>query len=114
MISISAPSFDPIGNIIIQPLDASELEDIERRVSRIKTLDGGAVANDTGHSVADRTLNVTWRYTAADFELMKRFVQLYPRLLVSTPEAVFSAIPQRLTKRAGEASITLLVMQKLS
>ncbi|WP_027853854.1 hypothetical protein [Marinobacterium litorale] len=114
MITITSPTFDPLGIESVDPIIDSSLQDISRRANRIQTLDGGATANDAGFSHADRTLAVVFPYTDTQFENLSRMVRLYPRLIVSTQEGVFNAIPERLQRRQTNATLTLLIMEKLS
>ena len=115
MIGLSSPTFDPLGSVTLQELPSSELDSVSRRVNRVKTLDGGVVVNDGGYAVGDRTFRIAWRLQSADqFESVRRLVRLYPRVNIATREGVFLASIQDLSRSAREASLTLLVIQKLS
>jgi hypothetical protein len=117
MIALSAPTFDPLGHIIIDDLPSSDLGGIRRRGSRVATLGPeGSVAQDRGYFVADRTFLVDWRVTSeSQYRSVRRMVELYSRLMVSTPEGMFKVWPQGVTLGDdGEAGLELMVLEKIS
>ena len=111
-VSITAPLFDPDGHLRINALPDSEMDTLTRRVNRVATLDGGATANDAGHSPADRDFRLRWRPSLDELRQAQRMVRLYPRLTVCNKEGVFSAIPSEITMRDGIADLSLLVMEQ--
>ena len=114
MISISAPTYDPLGVVRIQDAPASDIDTVRRRVNRQRTLDGGVVVNDGGFAHGDRDLRVTWRpKSSAEYAAVQRLVRLYPQLIVSTREGVFRCAPATLESRSGEATLSLLVINKM-
>ena len=115
MIVISAPIYDPNGVVRIQDAPNSDLDSVRRRVSRAKTLDGGVVVNDGGFAHGDRDLRVTWRpKSSAEYDAVQRLVRLYPQLIVSTREGVFRCSPATLETRSGEATLSLLVIDRVT
>ena len=113
MISISAPTYDPLGIVRIQDAPSSDIDTVRRRVSRAKTLDGGVVVNAGGFAHGDRDLRVTWRpKSSAEYAAVQRLVRLYPQLIVSTREGVFTCAPATLESRSGEATLSLLVIER--
>lgn len=115
ILSLSSPTFDPEGALILHPSPDSQLADRARRVTRTATLDGGAAIHDAGYSVADRTLTIVLVLPSAPtVAALQRLLRLYGRLTVTTPEAVFLAVPERLFVGAEEATLTLLVLAQLS
>ena len=112
MISISAPIYDPAGVVRIQ--DAPATDPLRRRVNRQRTLDGGVVVNDGGYSHGDRDITVRWRpKSQAEYDAVARLLQMYPQLIVSTREGVFRCAPSSLESRSGEATLSLLVVNKM-
>ena len=112
MISISAPTYDPAGVVRIQ--DAPATDPLRRRVNRQRTLDGGVVVNDGGYSHGDRDITVRWRpKSQAEYDAVARLLQMYPQLIVSTREGVFRCAPSTLESRSGEATLSLLVINKM-
>ncbi len=112
---LSAPEYDPSGYIELQVLDESSFVETTRRVSRVKTLDGGAVISDGGFSDSDRTIVLRWKPTSAavDSEI-ERLAQTYPLLTISTRRGVFRAAPERYTPGDDESALSLLVLSRLS
>ena len=116
MISISAPTYDPLGVVRIQDAPASDIDAVRRRVSRAQTLDidKPVVINDGGFAHGDRDFLVRWRPTSsAEYDAVRRMVKLYPQLTVSTREGVFRCAPSTLEKRGAEATLALLVIEKM-
>jgi hypothetical protein len=114
MLTLSAPTFDPLGHIALRPLPGSDLGSITRRVSRQKTLDGGVVVNDGGFAHGDRTLGVRFKpRSEAEYESVARLVRLYPEIVVSKRDGVFRAAVQSLNLRNGEADLILLVIERM-
>ena len=114
MISISAPIYDPTGAINLHEIPGSDTRNVGRRVNRVKTLDGGVVVNDGGFAHGDRDLRVRWRpKSEAEYQSVQRLVRLYPQLIVSTREGVFRCAPNTLTNQGTEATLALLVIERL-
>ena len=115
MIGLSAPLYDPAGSLRIDEMAASEINDLARRVNRIRTLDGGVSVNDTGHVAGDRNFRLRWRVpSAAQYEAVQRLVRLYPRLTVTTREGVFIAAPESVRMRDGQGDLQLLVLEQIT
>lgn len=112
---LSSTVFDPLCPVELDALDTSERGERSRRVTRVATLDGGAVFNDFGFSDADRTMRIVWRPTGkAQEAAVARLVQTYSRITVATPDGLFLAAPQILTPGDSTLTLTLLVERKLS
>ncbi len=115
MISISAPTYDPAGSIRIQDAPASDIDTARRRVNRQRTLDGGVVVNDGGFAHGDRDITVRWRpRSQAEYDAVARLLQMYPQLIVSTREGVFTCAPATLETRGAEATLALLVIDRVT
>ena len=113
MIHLSALLYDPLGHVAIQALQSSEINDIERRVNRAKTLDGGVTINDGGYSAGDRTFRVRWRVgNEAELRKVQRLVRTYALLTISSREGVFIAAPQSVRERNGVGDLTLLIKEQ--
>lgn len=115
MITISTPTFDLNGSVVIHPLPGATDGETRRRVNRVATLDGGVAVNDRGYAEGDRTLEYEWRPVSKEHnDSVDRLVRLYPRVTVSTPSGVYTAVPQVFTPEADRCFITLLVLDKVS
>ena len=110
----SAPTFDPAGHVAISVSDGSDLRTITRRMNRVQTLDGGSVTNDTGYTPADRTLQIATTAHAGVYDALFRLSRLYPRIIISTPDGVFTAAPERLTQSGETINWRLLVTGELT
>jgi hypothetical protein len=113
--TISTPTYDLDGHVTLNVREEdSDLGQTARRVTRVATLDGGAVVNDFGFSYADKTLVLSW--LAEDEALddnLDRIVRLYNRLYLSSPHGVFFVAPQAFRRQNETSSLTLLVLERL-
>ncbi|MEY2653625.1 MAG: hypothetical protein RLZZ524_653 [Pseudomonadota bacterium] len=114
MITLSTATFDPSGYIEIEALPSTTAGDASRRVSRVATLDGGAVVNDFGFSDADRVISLKWSPVLATDVAVKRLLELYQTVQVATRDGVFLAAPESFTARPTESTLRLLVLERLS
>ena len=115
MIYLSSVRYDPHGLVALSPNTNTDLSEVARRMSRVATLDGGAVLNDAGHWAADRTFLVLWDVESeAQYRAVERLVRLYSLIHVSCPEGFFLAAPSRVRRRDGVGDLELLVMEELS
>jgi hypothetical protein len=116
MISISSPVFDVDGNMLSHRLDTTaNLFTQSRRVSRTATLDGSAIIEDLGYSVADRTLTLAVRgLSRSDADNLERMVQGNTRLVVSSDAGIFSCAISNYNYSDGVATLTALVGSDLA
>lgn len=113
-VHLTTLAFDIEGAVTLDVLPTSEMGDTARRMSRVATLDGGAVVNDFGHTAADRTITLRWRPQSRALEAsVVRLVQLYGRLNVATRDGLFRVAPETYRNTATESSLILLVLEKL-
>jgi hypothetical protein len=117
VIGLSTYTYDVLGarTLYMEP-DARERANAgARRATRTKTLDGGAVVYDAGFAVADQTLTIRVRESAAGvgyfFALL---VKTYNLIKISTADGVFSAVPARWSVKDGIAQLEALVMEQLA
>ena len=114
MIGISATLFDLDGHLRVKPIDGTDVYDIERRASRVRTLDGGAAINDRGHSPADRTFRITWRPSGkAEERQAQRLLRLHSSITITTDEGIFRGTPERLQIADRVATLTVLIKEQL-
>ncbi|MDD2927060.1 hypothetical protein [Rhodoferax sp.] len=112
---LTTTTFDPLGVVTLDCVPEQTLGETRRRMSRVATLDGGAVFNDGGYSEADRTIQLRWVPKSAEQEAaVARLVERYARLQVSTRRGVFLAATEAYAPGATESSLSLLVVEKLS
>lgn len=114
LIHIAAKTFDLSGALTIRPRVANSQGAMTRRVTRSATLDGGAAVSDRGFTHSDRTMTVEWQpVSAAEDAIARRLHQYHSRVLVSTEEGCFEAVPETLDLAASGNSFTLLIVDKL-
>jgi hypothetical protein len=115
MISISTPTFDLNGSVVIHKSQASNLSNTTRRVSRTATLDGGVAMADMGFSDGDRTLQVVAAEADRDLESKLLYLQTnYPLLVLCCEKGCFLGAIDSLSRRQGALSLSFLVKEKLT
>lgn len=115
LITLATLSADPQGYVEIMAVGTQTAGEQGRRVSRIATLDGGAVVNDGGFSDADRTVEITWRPLSAEGEAaVARLVRYYAQASVSLPDGVYRGALEALNPGAAESRLRVLLLEKLS
>ena len=91
MISLSAPTYDTVGALVLRARFANAYQG-ERRGSVTATLDGGVSVYDTGYSVADQTLAATLRNpTRAQLVTLQYLVAYYADIILCCDTGAFSA-----------------------
>jgi len=115
MVSISAPSFDLNGQVILRKTESSDVYAQSRRVSKTKTLDLGVSLQDLGFTHGDRTLKLTaQRITQADHEAVKYLQENYPQLMVSIAEGLFLGVIESINIQSGDLVINYFVKERLA
>lgn len=94
--------------------DKSQISRRDRRVSRIKTLDGGAVFIDGGVCAADRTMKVVTDYTDALWTTLSAIFDNAAWVRLSCREGCFRAKLQDIDAEAGRIALTVLVGKNLT
>lgn len=113
--TISTPTWDITGYVELDVFQRNTSGETRRRVTRIATLDGGAVFNDFGASESDRVIELSWRPTSRVVEdAITRLVQVYAQVQVATRSGVYLAAPEVYRPGDEESVLRLLVVEKLS
>ena len=114
-VTLTTLTFDPLGVVALDVVHDQTFGESRRRMNRVATLDGGAVLNDFGYTDADRTLELRWQVRdKLKGAAVQRLVQLYARLHVATPDGFFLAAVEAYRPSTSEASLSLLVIEKLA
>lgn len=114
MLTITAPSFDIKGFEVIEHPEKDGLSGLERRNSRIATLDGSAAINDFGYSDADRTLDIGWSpKSQRQVDNIARMVKAYSRLIISCREGCFIGAPGSFSTSEDTIQLLILVERRL-
>lgn len=107
-------TFDTLGPASITLLPGTDFGPSSRRVTRVATLDGGAVYNDFGFTDADRTMTLRWTYDAALAQNVERILRYYSEVHVSTRLGLFRAALARHATQQNISTLTLLILERLS
>lgn len=93
MISLTAPTYDPAGVLVLHRARFRDAYQARRRGSITATLDGGAYPYDTGYSIADQVLTATFSHPTRDQLVRLRYlIALYPQLHIACEAGAFSAV----------------------
>ena len=115
IITLSTQTYDIDGFVSISAKPSSSFGDITRRVSVVKTLDGGIAVNDGGSSHGDRLAVVMWKTKNTSFEQnIERVVNSYSRLYLSSPSGFFEVAPTGYTQRGAESVLNLSILDKIA
>jgi hypothetical protein len=116
IIGISSYLFDPLGaRTFVLNMGQTQLQNLERRVSRVKTLDGGVFVSDLGFSDGDRTFALAVPlHVKADYDFFQRLLSLYPRVVVSTEDGAFDCYVQSVAVEGTVANVLVLPTSKVS
>ena len=113
---LSAPTFDLYGRAELVLLPSSPRDAVRRRNSRIATLDGGAVLNDSGYSDADREIVLRWAADARLDAVVAYLVRFYARLVLSQHDGCYECAPSdfQARERGDHSRLTLLILSRRS
>ena len=111
---LSARDYDPLGSVEVSALRASRWGRTDRRVNRIKTLDGGYALNDFGSAACDRDIRLVWQSDALTDESVARLVRLYAQFYCSAPAGFFLVAPSALETRNNLSQLDLLVLSQIA
>ncbi len=87
----------------------SKVRRFSRRVSRVATLDGGSVGNDSGFSDTDRTLDFSGRVTKTQGANLKYMIENYALWNVVSKGEYHSCHPKTLEVDNGKLKLILLI-----
>lgn len=106
MLALHSQSFDEQGVVIIDvDYQTSSFGETARRRSRVQTLDGGYVTEDRGSSVQDRSFSISFSGSKETVAAVRRLVQLYPQVIVSSIHGLFRCSIDRVTEGATACSM---------
>ena len=113
-IGLASYTYDADGDILIAPLyDETEIRETERRLSRVKTLDGGVVITDGGRAAGDRTFSIACQSEESIWNTL-RGIAANSWVTVSTDEACFKSKVQKLSEKNGKITIELMIESDLT
>ena len=113
-IGLASYSYDADGDIMIVPLhEDTDIRSAERRLSRVKTLDGGVVITDGGRAAGDRTFSIACQSEESIWNTL-RGIAANSWVTVSTDEACFKGKVQKLSEKNGKITIELMIESDLT
>lgn len=113
MISISAPTYDPAGALLLPNQRLDNPYEGRRRGTVTATLDGGVSVYDAGFSIADRTLKARIpNPSKATLETLKYLVAYYSQVIVCCEIGCFSCRVD-FSMNAAVLSINMRIISRL-
>lgn len=110
-IGLAARTYDPQGAMLLPWQDGTETESITRRVSRVRTLDGGVSVTNRGYSPGDRTITLSLAgLSRAVIEQARRMVRLHATVTLSLPDGIFIGVPREYAE--SNQQLTVLITQE--
>ena len=111
---LSPLTFDAFAGLELSLLATTKWGRSERRLNRVKTLDGGYALNDGGHADSDRDIQLRWRAnedadTRADY-----LVRYYGTLYLSSPYGFWLVAPRGLERDRDETRLDLYVLERIA
>lgn len=114
MIGINTITQNANGAIVIYEDAESEIKRLGARVSRVATLDGGAVITHGGVTDADRTLKVRARIDEDTETKINDIFMSEVSVHVATPIGYFLAALSQFNVDNGDMTLEILIEEKLS
>lgn len=104
-VGISTISFNPVGSMIFEADQNTDIFDYKRRISVAKTLDGGSVVIDSGYSDTDRTISIDLNnvdYTLVDN--LRNICQTTSKILLFLNDGAYKAVVEEVNANYGSPS----------
>ncbi|MCP1496220.1 hypothetical protein J2Y86_000927 [Pseudomonas migulae] len=113
MLALHSQGFDEKGVVILDiDYETSSFGETSRRRSRVQTLDGGYVVEDRGSSIQDRSFSLTFSGSEETVSAVRRLVQLYPQILVSSIHGLFRCSVEKLNEGTTMSYLNLDVEEQ--
>jgi hypothetical protein len=114
LIGLSSRTYMLNGAVLIKPLPGdTDIRSGERRVSRVKTLDGGCVITDGGISAGDKTFNIALQSSKTMWDLINGIHKNAQWVIVSTDESCYLAKIASVKEGNGKITINILIKEDL-
>lgn len=113
---IAPLSFDP-GNTLRFDFytTGSTMDNIARRMGKIRTLDINAVIVDGGYTEADRTFKISVEpVTKKQVDIAQRMVRLHPRVRMSKRDGVWLCAPSDIEVSGKTMTLVIESVEKVS
>ena len=99
---------------MIKPTAKTSLKNASNRISRVATLDGGAVINHDGFSESDRSLRIKALLNKTCSDLLWNIFTTETMLQLSMEEGFYLMAIERMNIDNGKLSATILIKEKIS
>jgi len=110
MISISTTIFDCNGSVVFD--DSADIRENVARVSRIKTLDGGVVINNSGFSDGDMTVGISSKISEVKAKDLWHIFKNYTSINFSTEHGFFLGSIKTLKINNGRITMSILIAKR--
>lgn len=108
LMGIAARSYDPQGALMVPWVEGTETGSINRRVSRVRTLDGGVAVTNRGYSAGDRTVTVSFDGLPRTLiDQARRLVRLHARVTLTIPDGAYIGAPSEYVESRSELTILI-------
>lgn len=115
MIALSTITYDIAGHIVIKADPQSIYPNLERRVSRVATLDGESTIADLGFTYSDMTYSIkTSNMTTEQITKLENIIKTYSLIRISTREGAFTGVISKMSVGIRPVEFTLLIKRKIS
>lgn len=111
MICISMTTVDVNGHVVLNDID-SDFGTVYARVSRVATLDGGAVFVQNGISNADRTFRIKAKITESQKETIEHIFNNSTYVNISCSEGFFIGSISSIDTSSQDFTATILIKSK--
>jgi hypothetical protein len=111
MISITKINAESGTAIVFNEDPKSQIRNHESRVSRTPTLDGGAILDAQGYSVADRTLKIRANLNQEESDAIWSFYKSELYINISCNDGYFFGAIERMEIDRGKLSMSILVKE---
>lgn len=114
MIGLAATTYDLVGALLLEVKTGLTIRDMDRRITRTKTLDGGVSVEDNGLSHGDRTFKIVLSNVAKETaDTLQYLTEQYSELIVTTDEGAFLAVIRTYRYRRT-LTLTIIIKEKLT
>lgn len=108
LIGLAARSFDPEGALLLPEHGDNDTGSLTRRVTRVRTLDGGVAITNRGYAAADRTLSISLvGLPEAMAERARRLLRLHGSLTITLADGAFTCTASEYSDRRRELTVLI-------
>jgi hypothetical protein len=105
MIGISTQTLDDNGTLVLRDLPESQYQNLARRITSTKTLDGGVVIDDGGYADVDRAVEIVVASDADVYDRLKYFIENYSLVGLSSRIAFNTAAIKSIREANGKLTM---------